>query len=259
MERLQAILKGHAPLLVGLSGGVDSSVLLAVAVEILGKGKVAAAIVASEGVTGAEVVRAGRVARHVGARLFLLAEPLLDDAAYAANDGRRCYYCRRHMYRALRDLAIQLSFPFIADGAQADDLTDDRPGAVARDEAGVISPLQIAGWDKARIRAAAIRRGLPTAATPANACLASRLPHGTPVTLGRLRQVEAAEAALRGLGMRQVRVRHHGDLARVELGGTDLSRLPAGALPAEVEAAVRAAGFQVVTVGPYRGPEEATP
>jgi len=256
MERLQAILTSHAPLLVGLSGGVDSSVLLAVAVETLGKEAVAAAIVVSEGVTGREAVRASRVAQHVGASLFLLSEPLLEDSDYVANDGQRCYYCRRHMYRALRDLATRLAMPFVADGAQVDDLADDRPGVVARDEARVISPLQMAGWDKARIRTEAASRGLPTAREPANACLASRIPHGTPVTLERLRQVEAAETALRTSGLRQVRVRHHGDLARVELGGADLFRLPGGALPAEAEAAIRAAGFQTVTIAPYRGIEE---
>jgi len=259
MERLQPILTSHAPLLVGLSGGVDSSVLLAVAVETLGKEAVAAAIVVSEGVTGAEAVRASQVARHVGASLFLLSEPLLDDSDYVANDGRRCYYCRRHMYHALRDLAAQLAIPWVADGAQVDDQADDRPGFVARDEAQVISPLQMAGWDKARIRAEAARRGLPTAREPANACLASRIPQGTPVTLTRLHQVEAAETALRTSGLRQVRVRHHGDLARVELGGADLFRLRAGKLPAEAEAAIRAAGFHAVTIGPYHGAEEPTP
>jgi len=259
MERLQAILKEHNPLLIGLSGGVDSSVLLAVAVETLGKEGVAAAIVVSEGVTGAEAVRASQVAQHVGASLFLLSEPLLDDSDYVANDGRRCYYCRRHMYRALRDLAARIAMPWVADGAQVDDQADDRPGFVARDEARVISPLQMAGWDKARIRAEAARRGLPTAHEPANACLASRIPQGTPVTLARLRQVEAAERALRASGLRQVRVRHHGDLARVELGGADLFRLPDGELPAEAEAAIRAAGFHTVTVAPYRGVEEPTP
>jgi uncharacterized protein len=259
MERLQTILRSHAPLLVGLSGGVDSSVLLAVAVEILGKEAVAGAIVVSEGVTGAETVRASRVAQHVGASLFLLSEPLLGDRDYVANDGRRCYYCRRHMYRALRDLADQLGMPFVADGAQVDDPADERPGFVARDEAGVISPLQMAGWNKARVRMAAADRGLPTAREPANACLASRIPPGTPVTRERLRQVESAEAALRTSGLRQVRVRHHGELARVELGGSDLFRLPSGKLPIAAEEAIRTAGFQTVTVAPYRGEEEAGP
>jgi uncharacterized protein len=256
MESLQAILKHHAPVLIGLSGGVDSSVLLAVAVETLDKINVAAAIVVSEGVTGAEVLRAHRVAQHVGTRLFLLSEQLLDDPEYVANGERRCYHCRRHMYGALRALAADLAMPFVADGNQMDDLGDDRPGTVARDEAGVVSPLQMAGWGKARIRAAAASRGLPTADEPANACLASRIPHGTPVTLGRLHQVAEAEAALRGLGLRQVRVRHHGDLARVELGTADLRRLPEGELPADALAAVRATGFHEVTVVRYRGADE---
>jgi uncharacterized protein len=256
MESLQAILKDHAPLLVGLSGGVDSSLLLAVAVETLGKGKVAAAIVVSEGVTGAEVLRAHQVAQHVGTRLFLLSEQLLDDPDYVANGERRCYHCRRHMYGALRSLAASLAFPYVADGNQLDDLGDDRPGLVARDEAGVLSPLLMAGWGKARIRTAAASRGLPTADEPANACLASRIPHGTPVTLGRLRQVEVAEQALRGFGLRQVRVRHHGDLARVELGAADLRRLPDRVLPGAALAALRTSGFHEVTVVPYRGADE---
>jgi uncharacterized protein len=255
MESLQAVLQAHAPLLVGLSGGVDSSLLLAVAAETLGKPYVAAAIVVSEGVTDAEVLRAYQVAQHVGTRLFLLTERLLDDRDYVANGERRCYHCRRHMYGALRRLAADLSRPFVADGNQLDDLQDDRPGLVARDEVGVISPLLLAGWGKARIRAAAADRGLPTADEPANACLASRIPHGTPVTLSRLRQVEAAESALRGFGLRQVRVRHHGDLARVELAPTDLGRLDDGALPDDLLAALRTTGFHEATVGSYRRAE----
>jgi uncharacterized protein len=160
------------------------------------------------------------------------------------------------MYGALRRLAADLEIPFVADGNQMDDLQDDRPGLVARDEAGVVSPLQIAGWNKPRIRAAATSRGLPTADEPANACLASRIPHGTPVTLGRLNQVEAAETALHHLGLRQVRVRHHGDLARVELGGADLRRLEDSELPAPALEALRTNGFHEVTVVRYRGADE---
>ncbi len=256
MDRLAPILTAHQPLLVALSGGVDSSLLLAVAAEVVGVRQVAAAIVASEGVTGEELIRARRVAAQVGARLYVAAEPLLDDPRYTTNDGGRCYYCRSHMYRVLRDIALDHAIPWIADGTQADDRPGERPGFVARQEAGVIAPLWEAGWDKARIRAEARARGLITAEVPSNACLASRLPTGTPVTLERLDQVARAEAALRAAGLRQVRVRHHGEHARVELGAADLDTLPGKSLPPELQAALRATGFTEVSVGLYGGAQE---
>ncbi len=253
MDRLAPILIAHQPLLVALSGGVDSSLLLALAAEVVGKQQVAAAIIVSEGVTGEELIRARRVATQIGVRLYVATEPLLDDPLYTANDGGRCYYCRTHMYRALRDIALANAIPWIADGTQADDQPGERPGFIAREEAGVIAPLWEAGWGKTRIRAEAAKRGLISADTPSNACLASRLPTGTPVTAALLDQVARAEAALRNAGLRQVRVRHHGTKARVELGADDLATLPDGRLSDTLEAAVRAAGFSEVTVAPYGG------
>jgi len=251
MDRLAPILIAHQPLLVALSGGVDSSLLLAVAAEVVGQQQVAAAIIVSEGVTGEEQVRARRVAAQIGVRLYLTVEPLLDDPEYVANRADRCYHCRRHMYRNLRDIALANSIPWIADGTQADDQPGQRPGFIARDEAGVIVPLWEAGWDKERVRAEATKRGLITADTPSNACLASRLPTGTTVTVALLDQIARAESALRAAGLRQVRVRHHGAHARVELGADDLAALPDGHLPAPLEATVRAAGFTEITVAPY--------
>lgn len=253
MDRLAPILIAHQPLLVALSGGVDSSLLLAVAAEVVGKQQVAAAIIVSEGVTGEEQIRARRVASQIGVRLYVAVEPLLDDPLYTANDNGRCYYCRTHMYRVLRDIALANSIPWIADGTQADDQPGLRPGFIARQEAGVIAPLWEAGWHKARIRDEAKRRALISADTPSNACLASRLPTGTPVTVALLDQVARAEAALRATGLRQVRVRHHGGHARVELGADDLAALPDGRLSATLEAALRATGFSEVTVAPYHG------
>ncbi len=253
MDHLAPILIAHQPLLVALSGGVDSSLLLAVAAEVVGKQQVAAAIIVSEGVTGEEQIRARRVASQIGVRLYLATEPLLDDPLYTANDSGRCYYCRTHMYRALRDIALANAIPWIADGTQADDQPGERPGFIARQEAGVIAPLSEAGWGKARIRAEAAERGLITADTPSNACLASRLPTGTTVTVALLDQVARAEAALRSAGLRQVRVRHHGAHARVELGRDDLATLPDGRLSDTLEAAVRGVGFSKITVAPYRG------
>ncbi|RMF85873.1 MAG: hypothetical protein D6739_03920 [Nitrospirae bacterium] len=253
MDRLTAILRDHQPLLVALSGGVDSSLLLAVAAEVLGVQQVAAATVVSEGVTPEEVLRARRVAEALGVRFYLAVEPLLEDAAYAANGPDRCYHCRRHMYRTLREVALARSIPWIADGTHADDDAGDRPGFVAREEAGVLAPLRQAGWGKERIRAEARRRALVTAEEPANACLASRLPTGTPVTLERFAQVARAEAALRAAGLGLVRVRHHGPVARVELGEAELARLPGGRLPEALERAVLAAGFERVEVARYHG------
>ena len=251
MERLAPILIAHQPLLVALSGGVDSSLLLAVAAEVVGRQQVAAAMIVSEGVTGEEQVRARRVASQIGVRLYVAVEPLLDDPDYVANRADRCYHCRQHMYRSLRDIALANAIPWIADGTQADDQPGQRPGFIAREEAGVIVPLWEAGWDKARVRAEAAKRDLITANTPSNACLASRLPTGTRVTVALLDQIARAEAALRAGGLRQVRVRHHGAHARVEVGAADLATLADGRLPAPLEAAVHAAGFTKITVAPY--------
>jgi uncharacterized protein len=171
------------------------------------------------------------------------------DPSYRANDGRRCYFCKRELFRALRELAPGGGATLLY-GAITDDLGDDRPGMRAAVEAGARAPLLEAGLDKATVRALSRRLGLPTWNKPALACLASRIPVGTSVTAAALRQVEAAEEAVRSLGYRQVRVRHGGRAARVEVDPDEVARaLEPGGRERIVEA-VRRAGFESVAIDP---------
>jgi uncharacterized protein len=171
-----------------------------------------------------------------------------DDPRYAANPTDRCYFCKAELWARLVPLARERGMT-IVDGTNADDLADHRPGARAAAEHGVRSPLADAGLTKADIRARSAARGLPTASQPSSPCLASRLPYGTAVTPERLRAVERAEAALRALGVRgDLRVRYHGDLARVELAAAELDAWLAPPRLAGLRAAVRAAGFARVAV-----------
>ena len=165
------------------------------------------------------------LARQIGARHLLLETHELDDPAYAANPTNRCYFCKTELYTELIELAQREGYPFILNGANADDVGDYRPGEQAAREFGVRAPLREAGFTKAHVRALARELGLPNWDKPAMACLSSRLPYGTPVTRAALSQVERAENYLRRLGFRQVRVRHHNDLARIEVERADLARL----------------------------------
>jgi uncharacterized protein len=174
------------------------------------------------------------------------------DPGYVANGQDRCYFCKRELYRLCGEVAREHGANAVFDGFNADDRRDHRPGHVAAEEARVSSPLAEAGLTKLEVRAWSAAYGLPTWDKPQMACLASRLPYGTAVTVERLGQVERAEAALRALGLRQFRVRHHGEMARVEVAGDEIEL--AFARRAEVVDAVRGAGFKVAALDlePFR-------
>jgi uncharacterized protein len=195
-----------------------------------------------------EVASARAVAAHVGATLLEVPTGQLDDADFLRNDSRRCFHCRTDLYSVLRPLADRLGLAAVADGTNADDLGDYRPGQTAAREAGVISPLADAGISKAEVRAAARALGLPAADRPQNACLSSRIPRGTEITLTALTRIERAEAWLRQRGFAQCRVREHGDLARVEVPAEDVARLSAPPLREECAAALRGLGYVFVSV-----------
>jgi pyridinium-3,5-biscarboxylic acid mononucleotide sulfurtransferase len=222
---LAAWLVARGPVAVGFSGGVDSAYLAVAARRALGGEGVLAIIGRSASYPEAQWAAAREVARSFDVRVLELDTSELDDPRYAANPTNRCYYCKTELWSKLVPAARALGFTTVADGTNADDLADWRPGAQAAREHGVVSPLAELGFTKQSIRDASRRLGLPTWQQPSSPCLSSRLPYGTAVTPARLKQVERAESALRGLGIAgDLRVRYHEELARVELGADELQR-----------------------------------
>ncbi len=232
--------------LVALSGGVDSAVLLALTARANGREKVSAVTTFSPSVPPEERASARRVAAFVGVDHDEVETHELENPEYRVNSGDRCYHCRIEMFDHLSGIARTRGFDTVSYGAIVDDLGDDRPGMRAAEEYGIRAPLLDAGLTKRDVRSLARDLGLPVSEKPAAACLASRIPVGTPVTPERLAQVERAERALAGLGFAQLRVRHHGEVARLELDAAGDRRLRDPGLRRRVVAAVRAAGFRFV-------------
>lgn len=230
---------------VGLSGGVDSSLLAAVAHGVLGD-RAVAVVARSPSLPQRELDEALAVAARIGIRVEVVATEEVADPRYAANPRNRCLYCKEHQFEALRQVADRHGLRHLAHGETVDDLDDHRPGRAAAQDHGARAPLREAGLDKAAVRALARHLGLPVWDKPAFACLASRIPHGEEVTPDKLAQVERAEQALYELGFRAFRVRHHGELARLELEPADHDRAVAHA--ESIVAALRDAGFVHVTL-----------
>jgi uncharacterized protein len=240
-------LAGLGSVLVAYSGGVDSALLLRVAVETLGE-RAVGVLATSPAYDDEETAAAVRVAREMGARLELVSTHELDDPRYVANQADRCYFCKTELFDHLEPVARRLGLAHIAYGMNRDDRGDWRPGQRAARERGVVAPLDDAGMGKAEIREVARYLGLSVWDKPALACYSSRIPYGVPVTTEALTQIGKAERALRRLGLRQVRVRHHDKVARIEVGQDELPRLLDGDLRERVVAAVRAAGYLYVTL-----------
>jgi uncharacterized protein len=249
-KKLKAIsvLREHRAILVALSGGVDSALLLAVAREALGADNVFAVTGRSASVTDDEIEDARKVARQLSIPHELVETRELDRSAYRANTGDRCFHCRSELFEVLSELKANRGIETIAYGAIVDDLADDRPGMLAARQMGIVAPLLDADICKSDVRELAKAYGLHVHEKPASPCLASRIPIGTEVTIDRLNAVGKAEAALRSLKFRLFRVRHHGEIARIELGAVELDRLTDAALRAELVRAIKDAGFRFVAV-----------
>ena len=246
LKELEGIVAPYGSALVAFSGGVDSSLALAIAARALPREKVLAVTSNNETYLPSELGLARDFAATLGVEHLVVNTRELDDPNYASNPTNRCYFCKSTLYSDLAKLAAERGYACVVDGANKDDEGDYRPGRKAAKELGVVSPLSIAGVGKAEVRDLAKHLGLPSWDKPALACLSSRFPYGQEITPEKLSQVARAEEFLRREGFRQVRVRHHGEIARLEVGAEEMER--AFALRAEISSELRDAGFLYVTL-----------
>ncbi len=250
VERVKQILLDMESVLVAYSGGVDSTLLLKLAHDVLGE-RVLAVTAVSPTLPDYELAEAEAIAQQIGradsrARYVVFDKHEMEDERFLANTPDRCYFCKASVCQQLVEYAQQEGYRYVIDGSNADDTGDYRPGARAAREYGMRSPLQEAGFTKADIRALARDLGLPNWDKPSSACLASRLPYGDPITAEKLTQIGRAEGVLRDLGLRQYRVRHHGDVARIEVAQADFDVILAHR--EHIVAALKALGYAYVAL-----------
>jgi uncharacterized protein len=247
LEQLKKTLREMGTVLIAYSGGVDSSFLAVTAHEVLGQNSLA--VFASSPVAPPmEKEAAESLAHQFGLRFRIIESNEMANPDFVANPPERCYYCKRELFSELKPIALAEGLKWVADGTNADDLSDYRPGRKASAEAGIRSPLLEVGLTKAEIRQLSRAQGLPTWDRPASPCLASRIPYGIPVTAETLNKIAQGEKYLHNLGLRQVRLRHHGDIARIELDQPDMAKIIKTDIRQGIIEHFKALGYKYVTL-----------
>ncbi|HID95289.1 MAG TPA: ATP-dependent sacrificial sulfur transferase LarE [Candidatus Latescibacteria bacterium] len=247
LQRLKSILSDMGSVLVAYSGGVDSTFLLKVASDVLGD-RVIAVTASSETYPSRELKEARENARMLGVRHLVINTSELDDPDFASNPPERCYYCKKELFSKLFKLAEQHGLNYVADGSNYDDINDFRPGMRAASEFGIRSPLKDAMLTKEEIRVLSKEMDLPTWDKPSFACLSSRFPYGVRITKEKLSRVEHAEEFLARFGIRQLRVRDHGDIARIEVSKDQMHILIDEDISREITEGLKSLGYNYVTL-----------
>ena len=247
-DNLKKILNNIKRVLVAYSGGVDSTYLFKMAVDTLGAENVLAVVAQSETYPEHEKKEALELCKKIGAKCLLIETEELKDPRFKSNPKERCYYCKTELFSKLKQIAKENNIPYVIDGSNIDDKQDFRPGTKAKEELGIRSPLQEAELTKNEIRALSKELGLKTWDKPSYACLASRIPYGTEIEPKLLIKIGEAENYLRGLGFKQLRVRHHGNLARIEIEQDELPGIMKGNLMDKINKRFGELGYIYVTL-----------